>query len=70
MNVLTELRDEARDHACIRNAYFEQVKLHECKLCVAWVEDEILKTLNDVIHACFCIIVQVIFLTCLLSDEV
>ena len=53
MNVLTELRDEARDHACIRNAYFEQVKLHECKLCVVWVEDEILKTLNDVIRACF-----------------
>jgi hypothetical protein len=25
VNMLTELRDEARDHACIRNAYFEQV---------------------------------------------
>lgn len=24
-NMYSELREEARDHACLRNAYFEQV---------------------------------------------
>lgn len=32
-NMYSELREEARDHACLRNAYFEQVCTNFMSYC-------------------------------------
>lgn len=36
-NMYSELREEARDHACLRNAYFEQVCLQIHALMKYWL---------------------------------